>query len=939
MLYLEELECRLNPGVVSPLPIIAFTSPAQTLTAGQESSQVAVQVQDAFGNPFVGELVDLRSSSATGTFSAASGGDQTSTLQVTTDANGDASFYYEDAAVGTPTLTATDDSNASVSMTQTETIASLQTISSWNGTSYVYPFGYPDTATYGEAFIAPADTTLSDFSFRIQGTAGVHLSIKAYVFAWSGSLPFGSGQPVGSALFSSSSSFSFDGNANDSFQTVTVQTGGTPLQAGQAYVAFLTVSNPADYAASTGTTNWGLVSGHPSGDGGGSFVYDNNENYFGRLTTDTWNNYGNDLAFTVDFGASVGTPPSVTTQPANQTVVAGATAPFSAAASGSPSPSVQWEAEAPGADGFSAISDGALPDGAVYSGTQTGTLTINHAAADLTGYQFEAVFTNGVGQPVTSNPATLTVASQIVSTAPALTVTAGANTGTFTFQVEDRNGNPVALAGQVIQLKTSDPNTGQFIGANNGAVTTGANGSASFTYTDTQTGTPTLTLTDANLNFSVTRQLTVISAPVSQIAFVQMPTDTKTGQPISPDVVVRVVDGFGNPHVGDIVTLTANGPNGAQKVGTAKTDVNGVADFTNVVLNTSGAYTVTASLVRVIDGVTVSSPFSSSFTEFPAAVTLTPSGAQVNASVPSVPVGASFGLSGTFIDQGQGPPGGALVRISWGDGTVDTDPVTVGNGQGAFTASHNYQNQGAFSVTVLVTDAAGNVIGVGALAAPVEALPAGAGTVNTVDVPPGATVTQSVTDVVSGTITTTTLTVAPGDTGGELITAEVKNFVPPPAAGRAANRRVVRDPAAGLAAGRFGADYLRRPQRVGGVRHGPATLFPGPDDGEGNPVQRRQQHHPGRQYAGRDHPARQQQHAEVDGADGHGIHGGGQHARRRDRHRRRPGRGLDRLRPGRPPGGVVPEHQPADVDPGGVAGRPGQHQSVVAERRRRRRRR
>ena len=86
-------------------------------------------------------------------------------------------------------------------------------------------------------------------------------------------------------------------------------------------------------------------------------------------------------------------------------------------------------------------------------------------------------------------------------------------------------------------------------------------------------------------------------------------------------------------------------------------------------------------------------------------------------------------------------------------------------------------------MTVLVTDEAGNVIGVGALAAPVEALPAGAGTVDTVDVPPGATVTQSVTDVVSGTVTTATLTVAPGDTGGELITAEVKNFVPPPTQG------------------------------------------------------------------------------------------------------------------------------------------------------------
>ena len=146
-------------------------------------------------------------------------------------------------------------------------------------------------------------------------------------------------------------------------------------------------------------------------------------------------------------------------------------------------------------------------------------------------------------------------------------------------------------------------------------MTTDANGSASFVYQDTLAGTPTLRLTDANLNFTASPQLTVNSAPASQIAFVQTPTDTKIGQPISPDVEVRVEDSLGNPRVGDTVTLTANGPNGVQQVFTAVSDVNGLADFTNVVLNALGSYTVTAT-----DGAASSGP-SRSFNVTPLAPT------------------------------------------------------------------------------------------------------------------------------------------------------------------------------------------------------------------------------------------------------------------------------------------------------------------------------
>jgi alpha-tubulin suppressor-like RCC1 family protein len=90
--------------------------------------------------------------------------------------------------------------------------------------------------------------------------------------------------------------------------------------------------------------------------------------------------------------------PSVTTHPSNQTMTAGATASFSAAASGSPSPTVQWQVSTNTGSTFTNI-----------SGATAGTYAFVAGAAD-TGKQFRAVFTNSAGT-ATSNAATLTVSA------------------------------------------------------------------------------------------------------------------------------------------------------------------------------------------------------------------------------------------------------------------------------------------------------------------------------------------------------------------------------------------------------------------------------------------------------------------------------------------------------------------------------------------------
>jgi hypothetical protein len=100
--------------------------------------------------------------------------------------------------------------------------------------------------------------------------------------------------------------------------------------------------------------------------------------------------------------------PVVTTQPHSETVVSGHSASFTAAASGVPAPGVQWERSTNG--GVSWEADTTDP------GNTGGTLTISSASSAQNGYEYRAVFSNGVGEPATTAAATLTV-----DTAPVIT--------------------------------------------------------------------------------------------------------------------------------------------------------------------------------------------------------------------------------------------------------------------------------------------------------------------------------------------------------------------------------------------------------------------------------------------------------------------------------------------------------------------------------------
>ncbi|MBB2923573.1 glycoside hydrolase family 43 protein [Cellulomonas cellasea] len=99
-------------------------------------------------------------------------------------------------------------------------------------------------------------------------------------------------------------------------------------------------------------------------------------------------------------------PPVVTLHPRPVTVPKDATASFTAAASGTPTPSVRWEVSRNGGRSWTAVAYADVETTATAQGA-TSTLTLT-ARQGLTGTRYRAVFT-GAGETVTTHPATLTV--------------------------------------------------------------------------------------------------------------------------------------------------------------------------------------------------------------------------------------------------------------------------------------------------------------------------------------------------------------------------------------------------------------------------------------------------------------------------------------------------------------------------------------------------
>ncbi len=210
--------------------------------------------------------------------------------------------------------------------------------------------------------------------------------------------------------------------------------------------------------------------------------------------------------------------PAITGQPSSETIASGSTATFSAAASGNPTPAVQWQVSSNNRASWSVVAGATSPS---YSFT---------ASSSESGFQYRAVFTNSVSS-ATTDAATLTVSLasttnvNIPQAAPFTGSTTTTDSSSFTQQLQ-----PIGQNGVSVTYVTTVSNANLTV-SRSGLVSTVDGPLAANSYTvsgsdstalgDAGTWTYTLTVNGVNISqaapFSDTTTTTVSSTFTQQL--------------------------------------------------------------------------------------------------------------------------------------------------------------------------------------------------------------------------------------------------------------------------------------------------------------------------------------------------------------------------------------------------------------------------------------
>lgn len=337
--------------------------------------------------------------------------------------------------------------------------------------------------------------------------------------------------------------------------------------------------------------------------------------------------------------------PTVTTNPNNQTVTAGQSVTFTAAASGTPSPTVQWQQSTDGGSSFQNV------------GGATSTTLSFTAASGQNGTQFRAVFTNASGT-ATTTAATLTVnfAPTVTTNPNSQTIAAGSNV-TFTAAA---SGNPTPT----VQWQQSTDGGSSFQNVAGATSTT-----LSFTAQSSQ-----------NLNqYRAVFTNSVGSATTTAATLNLVPTVTS----ISPT--------SGPTAGGTTVTITGTNFTGVTSVTFGATAASGFTFNTSTSITaTSPAGTGTVDVRVTTGGGTTATSAADQFTYIvPPALTVSTNGPLNLGSTGQGTAGAaqSFSVGGSNLTANLvvTAPAGVEVSTSSGSGYSSTVPLTPASGAVATT--------------------------------------------------------------------------------------------------------------------------------------------------------------------------------------------------------------------------------------------------------------
>jgi len=269
-------------------------------------------------------------------------------------------------------------------------------------------------------------------------------------------------------------------------------------------------------------------------------------------------------------------------------------------------------------------------------------------------------------------------------------------------KVTDASGNPSAAA----TITFSAPVSGASAALSATSVTTDSNGLASVTATANATaGSYAVTASVPNVTPSATFNLTNLAGPAQTISFVQQPTNTQAGQPISPVVTVSLKDANNNPIVGTGITLSL--PGGvAVTGGTATTGSTGAASFPSLAIQKAGTYqlqataagggltTLSASFTIAAGSALTIAPVSGGGQTAPVGTTYTSAlkalvqdgllnpipGASVTFAAPATGASVTFGSSSSVMTDVNGIATSPVMTANVQAGSFQVTAATAGSG-------------------------------------------------------------------------------------------------------------------------------------------------------------------------------------------------------------------------------------------------------------------
>jgi adhesin/invasin len=279
----------------------------------------------------------------------------------------------------------------------------------------------------------------------------------------------------------------------------------------------------------------------------------------------------------------------------------------------------------------------------------------------------------------------------------------------LTAQVTDKHSRPVKGA----DVTFHGPTSGASATLSPTALETGHNGIATSTATaNSVAGAYQVTASIPNVGNPAIFNLTNTAAQPAQIVFQTQPANTNAGSTINP-VTIRVTDASGNPSAGVTATVTAQGGTGTlHGTTTAATSADGHVTFSDLTINTTGNYRLSATVATV-------SQLSASFS-------ITPSSSRtitvVSGSGQTATVGTAYasplkatvqdsfgnavpGVAVTFTAPSSGPSvtfGGSATATTDSNGVATSAVLTANTQSGPFAvmaATSGAASAAAFHLT------------------------------------------------------------------------------------------------------------------------------------------------------------------------------------------------------------------------------------------------